>query len=259
MNLEQQFWLRAVLQIGGSFLLAYLVHRLSRRLARPLTRLFLDKSRPASPERMGTLNQLLSSFISFLAFFIAALVSLTLFVRVDTLVWVVGLFSAAFGLSVRPMVSDIMTGIGFLFEDSFSVGEKVEILNIEGVIEEINLRSTLLRAPTGELYVIPNGEIRTIRNFSRGRFSTANITLYLAAADLGKAIPLLEEVGVEAVSLLPNLLEPWKVISATGTVGHQAELTLLAKARFGCAAELRPRLLSLVQERLAEKGIQLMN
>jgi hypothetical protein len=54
------------------------------------------------------------------------------------------------------------------------------------------------------------------------------------------------------VALLPNLLEPWQVISESGVIGQQTELTLIAKARFGQAAEMSPRLLALVQERLSE-------
>ena len=68
-------------------------------------------------------------------------------------------------------------------------------------------------------------------------------------------MPLLEALGQQAVSVLPNLLEPWQVISENGTIGQQTELTLLAKAHFGKAAEMRPRLLALVQKRLAEAGI----
>jgi hypothetical protein len=81
--------------------------------------------------------------------------------------------------------------------------------------------------------------------------------LKIEAADLCQALPFLEELGQGAVSLLPNLLEPWQVISEKGTIGQQTELTLLAKARFGQAAEMRPHLLALVQERLAEAGIAL--
>jgi hypothetical protein len=99
--------------------------------------------------------------------------------------------------------------------------------------------------------------VRVVRNFSRGRFSTADVRLKIAAADLSRALPLLEELGREAVALLPNLLEPWQVISESGIIGQQTELTLLAKARFGRAAEMRPRLLALVQEHLAEVGIPL--
>jgi len=42
-------------------------------------------------------------------------------------------------------------------------------------------------------------------------------------------------------------------------IGQQTELTLLAKARFGMGAEMRPRLLALVQERLAEAGVGLVD
>jgi hypothetical protein len=59
--------------------------------------------------------------------------------------------------------------------------------------------------------------------------------------------------------LLPNLLEPWQVISDSGVIGQQTELTLSTKARFGKAAEMRPRLLALVQDRLAEADILLVN
>jgi hypothetical protein len=54
------------------------------------------------------------------------------------------------------------------------------------------------------------------------------------------------------------MLEPWRVISESGTIGQTTELTLLAKARFGKAAEMQPRLLALVQERLSEAGVELV-
>ena len=59
--------------------------------------------------------------------------------------------------------------------------------------------------------------------------------------------------------LLPNLLEPWQVVSESGVIGQETELTLIAKARFGMASEMRPRLLALVQERLLEGNISLVS
>ena len=64
-------------------------------------------------------------------------------------------------------------------------------------------------------------------------------------------------MGSEAKVMLPNLLESWQVISETGALGAHTELTLLARASFGQAAELRPHLLALVQERFSEAGITL--
>ncbi|MBZ0302642.1 MAG: mechanosensitive ion channel family protein [Anaerolineae bacterium] len=255
-GITQQF----ILPIGLILLIAWIIHRSSPRIVRHtigLAGYAPQKLRP-SEERQRTLADLFASALSFLVFVIAAILILGLFIDTTTLVWMIGLFSAAFGLGARPLISDFLTGIGFIFEDTFDVGEKVEILGTEGVVEKINLRTTLLRAPSGELYTIPNGEIRMIRNFSRGRFSTANIMLKIAANDLSRAIELLESLGDEAVTLLPNLLEPWQVISESGTIGGTAELTLLTRARFGKAAEMRPRLLALVQERLAQAEITLV-
>jgi hypothetical protein len=52
-------------------------------------------------------------------------------------------------------------------------------------------------------------------------------------------------------------LEPWQLISETGEIGQHTELSLIAKARFGQAGEMRPKLLTLIQERLAEANIEL--
>ncbi|MBN1964534.1 MAG: mechanosensitive ion channel family protein [Anaerolineae bacterium] len=249
-----------IVPIGLAFALAWLLHRLAGRIIDRFVLLarFMPERLRLREERRQTLRDLFASVLSFVAFLLAFVFALGHFVDATTLVWMVGLFSAAFGLGARPLIADYLTGIGFIFENAFDIGEKVELVGVEGVVESISLRTTQLRAPTGELYTIPNGEVRVIRNFSRGRFSTANVTLLVNAADLGRALPLLEALGEEAVTLLPNLLEPWQVISKTGAVGHDAELTILAKARFGMAAEMRPRLLALVQERLAEADIPLV-
>ncbi len=254
-------WWSYLLRAAVLFLLAWLVYRFSWPLADRLLRVgrLSKQGRQMRPERYQTLRSLFASAITVLAFITAVILTLSQFVDAETLIWIVGLFSAAFGLGARPLISDFLTGISFLFEDPFDVGDKVEMLAVEGVVEKVNLRTTMLRAPSGELLVVPNGEIRLVRNYSRGLFSPATITLKLAAIDLPQALPLLETLGKEAVVLLPNLLEPWRVISESGEMGQQTELTLLAKARFGMGAEMRPRLLALVHEHLHEAGIQLVD
>ena len=248
-----------LVHIAVYFLLAYLVHRLSSRLARRVLRIgsLANKRRQLRLERQNTLTSLVASAITFLSVITAVLLSLSLFIDGETLVWMVGLFAAAFGLGARPLVSDFLTGVGFLFEDIFDVGEKVDILGNEGVVETVNLRTTTLRSPSGEIFVVPNGEIRIVRNFSRGRFSPATVLIKLNAEDLSRALPILEDLGKEALLILPNLLEPWQIISQSGSLGQQTELTLVAKAKYAMGAEMRPRLLALVHERLNEAGIQL--
>ncbi|MBK9927398.1 MAG: mechanosensitive ion channel family protein [Anaerolineales bacterium] len=246
------------------FLLAAVIAFLLRRLTPPLIQLgrHAPHGRKTSLERQKTLQSLVTSTINLIAFVSATLASMSLFIEPNTLAWVVGLFSTAFGFGARLIIGDYLGGLSFLFEDTFAVGEKIEISGsptIEGVVEHINLRTTLLRSPSGELYIVPNGEIRSVRNFSRGKFSIANITLKIQSSDLSTARATLEALGDEAVTLLPDLIEPWKVTNLVGIIGQYTELTLIAKARFGKAAEMRPHLLSLVQERLLEVNIQLVS
>lgn len=252
-------WWSYLLRLALLFLLTWLIYRLSWYLADRLLSVgkLSKQGRQLRPERYQTLRRLIASMITFLAVITAVLIALSQFVEASTLIWMVGLFSAAFGLGARPLISDFLTGISFLFEDPFDVGEKVQLLDVEGVVEDVNLRTTSLRAPSGEFLVVPNGEIRLVRNYSRGLFSSATITLKIAAGDLPQALLILESLGKEAVVLLPNLVEPWHVISQSGEMGQVTELTLLAKARFGMGAEMRPRLLALVHERLQEADIQL--
>lgn len=258
-------WWSYVLRVVVFYLAAWVVHRFSGRLARLV---YLDRftrePRRSRPERLATLRGLVASAITFLAFAIATFASLSLAVETETLIWMVGLFSAAFGLGARPLLSDFLTGVSFMFEDTFDVGEKVELMGmnggpVEGVIEAVNLRTTHMRAPTGELFTVPNGEVRVVRNFSRGRFSMAYVKLKTSADDLPQALALLEDLGKEAVIFLPNLLEPWQIISESGAIGQQAELTLIAKTKFGKAAEMLPRLLALVHERFAGAGLSLFD
>jgi len=260
--LTQYPWLDKPIRILSYFLIAMLVAFLLKHLAHWLLKLgrLAPHDRKPSPERQKTLHSLISSAINLVVIILALLASMALFIDLNTLAWVVGLFSTAFGFGARLVIGDYLGGLSFLFEDTFSVGEKIEISGsptIEGVVETINLRTTMLRSSSGELYIVPNGEIRVVRNFSRGKFSIANITLKIQGSDLSLARTTLEALGSEAITLLPNLIEPWQVTNLGGVIGQYTELTLIAKARFGKAAEMRPHMLALVQERLLEINIQL--
>src|SRR5699024_5187440 len=61
---------------------------------------------------------------------------------------------------------DIISGFFIIFEDQFSVGDYVEISGVEGTVEMIGLRTTKIHGWTGEQYVIPNGDITQVKNYS---------------------------------------------------------------------------------------------
>ncbi|MFP4322461.1 MAG: mechanosensitive ion channel family protein, partial [Anaerolineales bacterium] len=162
----ESYLIRYLLPILVFFSIAYLIHRISTPVAerfQPLGNITM-RDNPQRFERLRTLQALVSNAISINVFILATLASLTLFVNTDTLLWVVGLFSAAFGLGARPFISDFLTGLSFIFEDSFYVSDKIEIPlfphHVEGVVEKVSLRITQIRGMDGELMTMPNGDIR---------------------------------------------------------------------------------------------------
>lgn len=244
-----------------AFTIAWLVQRLARLGIRRAI-LATDRLSPDSMklrlERQHTLYDLITSATQVFVYLVAAIFVLSLFIDTTTIIWMIGLFSAAFGIGANTLIRDFLTGFSFIFEDTIDVGDKVEVLDIQGVVEKINLRTMFLRSTTGELYVIPNGEVRVIRNFSRGKFSTANVTLKIPTHEVEHALNLLPEMAQEAQLRLPNLIEPWQIIGTSEVVGEQTELTLLVKTRYGKAAESRPRLLKFVRDQLAAENIELV-
>jgi small conductance mechanosensitive channel len=212
-------------------------------------------------ERTRTLKSLLTSSITFLAFLLAVTATLALFIPASTLIWILGLFSAAFGFGAKPLVSDLLAGMGFIFNVTFDIGEKVEFIlppeNIQGVVEEINLTTTLVRSSTGEMYTLPNGEIRIVRNFSRGKFSNANISLFVTPQDVGRATEVLKSLGNEIFTELDDILEPYQVVGSNNLSGSKVEIIVAAKAAHGRAADLRLHLMDRIQERLHSENIEL--
>src|SRR5699024_8177876 len=60
----------------------------------------------------------------------------------------------------------IISGFFIVFEDQFSVGDYVSVSEAEGTVEEIGLRTTKIQGFTGERYIIPNGNITEVINYS---------------------------------------------------------------------------------------------
>jgi small conductance mechanosensitive channel len=259
------------------FLVAWLVARGSWRVAGWLVGLpFLrERDRPEEPaageatappqglpgqRRRNTLRYLVASLISITAYLVAAILAFGQFISLTNLAIVATILANAFGFAARDFIGDLLNGLSNIFEDRFDLGERVQVVRVgdavEGVVEKLTVRTVSIRTRTGELIIVPQGEIRILRNYSRGSFTGTSVSISVSAGDLSPAMSLLQKLGDEAPSVLPDLIEPWRVISEDGSVRGTADLTIYARAEYGRGAELRLKMLALIQERLAGAGIR---
>src|SRR5262249_11858460 len=118
--------------------------------------------------RLATLLALLRVFSLICILCIAAMVALSsLGVAIGPLLAGAGIIGLAFGFGSQTLVKDIVSGIFFLLDDAFRLGEYIQVGTLEGTVEKISIRSLRLRHPRGRLHTVPFGEIKFLTNNSR--------------------------------------------------------------------------------------------
>jgi small-conductance mechanosensitive channel len=236
-----------VLYAAGVRVLSWLLWQTFRSRARV-------RREPLTEQRCATLRTLIDSLMGALAVALALIFLLSRVVTPTALVTTIGLFSAGLGFAARPFISDVLGGIVLLFEDLYSVGEKVEIgePRVIGVVEAVSLRKTQLRGEAGELWIVPNGDVRSVRNFSRGSFSPASMYLTVPTNRLDEALEILGGIAADPG---PHVVEQPEIISEQGQIGETTELMLKVKAEHGYGPWVRRALLARIQAALTERQI----
>lgn len=211
--------------------------------------------------RRQTVQQLVAGAISLTAFTLAALLAVGQFFSLSNLAIVATVAANAFGFAARDYIGDLLNGISNIFENRFNVGDSVAIIRtgdkVEGIVEQMTVRTLSLRTRNGELINVPQGEVRILRNYSRGSYTGTDVVCRVAPAHLPAAMAALQALGLEAPARLPDLIEPWTLVSRDGTLGSATEILIHARARFAHGAGLRLRIMMLVEEHLTAAGIPL--
>jgi small-conductance mechanosensitive channel len=108
-----------------------------------------------------------------------------------------GVVGIAIGFGAQSLVKDIIAGVFVILENQYRKGDVVRIADISGLVEEINLRRTILRDLDGIMHVVPNGEIRVASNFTK-LWSRVNLNVSVSYdTDLERAMNIINQVGKE--------------------------------------------------------------
>ena len=108
-----------------------------------------------------------------------------------------GVIGIAVGFAAQNLIRDYLNGIFILLEDQYDIGDVVRVSGIDGLVEEISLRRTVLRDLDGIVHSIPNGEIKAASNFTKG-YSRVNLNISVAyGEDLDRVIDVINRVCEE--------------------------------------------------------------
>jgi small-conductance mechanosensitive channel len=166
----------APLNITVIIALAILISRLGQRsIARLMTRVASadlipgpKRSGVRQKERAKTTSTVLKSTLNGTIWLIAIFMILAEFgLNLGPLIASAGVIGVALGLGAQTLVRDILSGIFMLVEDQYGVGDKVDVLDVKGVVETVGLRITTIRDTSGTIWYLRNGEILKVGNKSQ--------------------------------------------------------------------------------------------
>lgn len=126
---------------------------------------FLDVNKNSG--RYETLANVLKSTIRYSLYFICIIIQLSIIFGPIPLTFA-GIGATVVGLGSQNLIKDVVSGFFILFEGQYAIGDHVTILSSEGIVENVELRVTKIRAFNGDLHVIPNGSITNVCNHSIG-------------------------------------------------------------------------------------------
>jgi len=209
--------------------------------------------------RVSTLVQIMNTTARVITFCIAGIMILKeMGMDITPLLTGAGIVGVAIGFGSQSLVKDFFSGFFILVENQFRVGDVVEIGDKSGVVERINLKTTVLRDIDGSVHIIPNGEIHSVKNMTYA-WSRAVLDVGISYdADIDNAVSVLKEIGAELASrsdLKSDILGSPEVLGVESLGDSAVTIRMLVKtkplAQWNVARIFRKK----IKEMFDKKGI----
>ena len=210
--------------------------------------------------RVGTLLVLLRKFIlSVLLLLISLIILSSIGVEIGPLIAGAGVIGLAIGFGAQTLVRDILSGVFYLIDDAFRVGDYIESAGTKGTVEKISLRSLKLRQPKGMVDTIPFGDMGTVTNFSRDYIISKLEFRVRYDTDIDKVRKIVKNINKELQKdeeIARVLLDP---IKSQG-VRQLEDSAMIMRVKFktipGEQFGVRREVFKRIQEAFRENGIQ---
>jgi small conductance mechanosensitive channel len=171
-----------------------------------------------------------------------------------------GIIGLAVGFGAQTLVKDVISGFFLLLEDQYRVNDEVSIAGARGHVEEIGLRTTVLRDADGRVHIVPNGAVGVVTNHTRG-WARALLDVSVAyKEDTDRCFEVLRRVGRELEAdaefgpLLDGEFEYFGIEAlADSAVVLRAGVRTRPEARVAVLRELRRR----VKQAFDAEGIEI--
>ena len=251
-------------RIVAVLIIAFILTRLLKLVSRHLGELSNRQNLPSSirSQQLRTLSSVIYSVGVIVIIFISAMQVLPLLgINMGPLLASAGIAGLAIGFGAQALVKDFINGFFILAENQYDIGDTVRIAAVQGVVESMTLRRTVLRDSDGTVHTVPSSEIRVVSNLTRD-WTQINLHVSVAyGADSERVIGLLKQVGDEMASdprFADMIVARPEVAGIEKVSGNEVDYLMLVKTKpgsqFAIRRELRRRIKSCFEKNNIEPG-----
>lgn len=175
-------------------------------LCKIVSRLFHIKVRKIDTKRQKTVQELVKNIIKYFIIFIDLLMILEIYgIDTKSIITSLGVVGVVAGLALQDILKDFISGAAILFENQYSVGDIVTINGFKGEVVFLGIKTTKIKAYTGEVNIIANRMITEVINHTVEN-SLAIVDIGISYdSDLKKVDEIINQICEEANKELPNL------------------------------------------------------
>ena len=214
----------------------------------------------ASRARLQTLLPIFRNILAVAIGIIAIMMVLSgLGIQIGPLIAGAGVVGVAVGFGAQTIVKDVISGVFYLWDDAFRVGEYIESGNHKGVVESFSLRSVKLRHQRGPLATIPFGSLGAVNNMNRDWAIDKIIVKVTYDTDLVKMKRIIRDIGqrlLDDPELAPSIIQTLKMKGVEQFGDFAIEIRLALTAKPNDVSVIRRSALALIKQAFDENGIQ---
>jgi small conductance mechanosensitive channel len=223
------------------------------------------QARSTSPgeaeKRVGTLGRICSSVLYLVTISIGGMMVLDrIGLDIKPILAGAGIIGLAVGFGAQNLVKDVISGLFFIIENRIRVGDVAILNGTGGLVEQVNLRTTVLRGLDGTVHVFPNGSIDSLSNMTHD-FSFYLFNVGVAyKEDTDRVTEVLKEIGDEMIAdpaYKEFILDPLEILGvdafADSAVIIKARIKTVPIKQWLVGREMNRR----IKKRFDEEGIEI--
>lgn len=220
------------LQIILILFLTLIALRISKMLSlRLINTVMKQKDDVEFQKRTQTLGSIVRYALSTVILIVSTMIVLgKLGIEIGPILAAAGIVGLAVGFGAQSLVKDVISGFFILLEDQIRVNDVVQVAGKGGLVEKINLKTTILRDLAGNVHYVPNGQIDTVTNMTK-EYSRYVFEIGVAyREDVDEVIEVIKQADEELrndQAFKEDILEPIEVLG----LDQFADSALIIKAR----------------------------